>query len=455
MGMRDAKDSVADVAILGGARSGIAAAQLLIGHGSTVFLSDSRPLEQLQLSLSANGLAQLAHEGGRHTERVLEHDLIVISPGVPSDLPIVLKAREKRIPVWSELELAYRMCESPFIAVTGSSGKSTTVSMIGAAFAASPVKGIVAGNIGIPVTHYVSSLDPATWVVAEVSSFQLETVDRFRPRVAVVLNFLKNHLDRYRSEDDYYGAKKNIARNMGREDVLVLNMHDARLEAWAGDLGERAGVAWFGLAPRGNFCVWLENGCICYCWGERRGTVCAVDTLKITGTHNYLNACAASAAALGAGIGADDIAKGLGTFEGLEHRLEFVAEIGGVRYYNDSKSTTAESVACAVSSFGRNVHLIAGGKDKGCDFSVAAGPISQHVKDIWLIGEAAGRMAKQWEGLTPVSIAPTLEEALRQARGKSEKGDVVVLSPGCSSFDMFVNYEERGKKFKELVHGME
>ncbi len=445
--------------IIGAARSGLAAAKFLSGKGVAVFISDSCPAEKLDKTLSANGCGGFPHEAGGHTKRVLDADVIVLSPGVPSDLPVLKQARESGVAVWSEIELAYRFTKGKYLAVTGSTGKSTTVSFLGAIMEAAGLSHAVAGNIGIPLIAVVPALGSEAFVVAEISSFQLENIDCFRPRVSVVLNLLKNHLDRYESEQAYYDAKKAIAANATSEDCVVLNAGDPLLADWASALKRRTRVVWFGStageSARTAEGVWYENGELVSTIGGGRERLLDVNRMKLRGRHNFENACAAAAAALMAGVRNEAIAAGLAGFGGLEHRLEFVAETQGVRYYNDSKSTTAESVACAVAAFEHNVYLIAGGRDKGCDFASIKDVVARHAKGVVLIGEAAQRMQNDWAGAVPIARAGSLEEALDHVRRQAESGDVVVFSPGCSSFDMFRNFEHRGEAFKDLVKGLQ
>jgi UDP-N-acetylmuramoylalanine--D-glutamate ligase len=441
------------VAIIGAARSGIAAAEYFRGKGVPIFISDSCSAEKLEATLAAKGLSGVEHEAGSHTARVLESDLIVLSPGVPSDLPIILDAKVRGIPVWSEMELGFQASDATFLAVTGSTGKSTTVSFLGEALVAGGKQAVVAGNIGFPVVSAVSGLARDAWVAAEVSSFQLETIDRFRPLGAAVLNLMKNHLDRYKKEDDYYAAKKEIARNFTKDNYLVLNRHDEKLFAWAGEMRKRTNVVFFGSEPMEADAFWYDaaSGKIRYRFGGAQGTIIDVHEMRISGRHNFENACAAAALAKFAGVSDNDIGKGIARFGGLEHRLEFAGEAGGVRYYNDSKSTTAESISCAVAAFGAPVHLIAGGRDKGGNFSAVVPALRKHVRDICLIGEASARMQAQWEGIVPIFRAATLEEAVAIASARARSGEVIVFSPGCSSFDMFANFEERGNAFKRIV----
>jgi UDP-N-acetylmuramoylalanine--D-glutamate ligase len=441
------------VAIIGAARSGLAAAGYFRDKNVPVFVSDMCLPEKLEKTLREKGLESATREAGGHTEAILAHDLIVLSPGVRSDIPILKQARERGIPVWSEMELGFRASAATFLAVTGSTGKSTTVSLAGAAIAASGRKVVVAGNIGLPVIGEVHHLPRDAWVVAEVSSFQLETIETFRPLGSAVLNFMKNHLDRYGSEDEYYNAKKEIARNFTKENYLILNIHDEKLVAWADIMKQRTNVIFYGHMPGADESFWYDEGMgtIRYRFGGVQGTILDVNDMTIGGLHNFENACAAAALAKLSGADDASIGAGIARYGGLPHRLEYAGEVRGVRYYNDSKSTTAESMLAAVTAFKNNVHLIAGGRDKGCDFSVVTPALKKHVKDIVLIGEAADRMQAQWTGAAPILRAATLAEAIAAATARAAAGDVIVFSPGCSSFDMFANYEERGNVFKALV----
>lgn len=442
------------IAIIGAARSGLAAAQFLLSRGKRVFISDTRTREKLDGDLRQAGLDQVPSEAEGNTDRILEYELIVVSPGVPSDIPVLREARNKGIPVWAEVELGFRYSKAPFVAVTGSSGKSTTVSLLGSVFAAARKEHIVAGNIGLPLISAAPGVSAGGYIVAEISSFQLENIDLFRPKVALVLNLMKNHLDRYAGEEEYYTAKKRIAENMRREDTVVINARDERLRAWARQLQKRVRLFFFGAPVEKADSVWSDGAWIVASYNGTEQKIVPADALQIRGSHNRENACAAAAAAVSIGIETEAIAQGLRRFQGLAHRLEFVRTLQGVGYYNDSKSTTGESVLCALEAFENNVHLIAGGKDKGCDFSIVSTAIQRKVKTVYLIGEAAERMYKEWHGYAPIQKASSLEDAVLMARANAKTGDVVVLSPGCSSFDMFTSFEHRGDEFKKIVLGL-
>ncbi|MBN1309353.1 MAG: UDP-N-acetylmuramoyl-L-alanine--D-glutamate ligase, partial [Chitinispirillaceae bacterium] len=352
---------------------------------------------------------------------------------------------------WSEMELGFRASRAAFLAVTGSSGKSTTVSLAGTALAAAGIEHVVAGNIGLPVIGAAPSLSQNGFAVVEVSSFHLETIDRFRPKAAAVLNLSKNHLDRYPSEEAYYRTKMKIARNLSHDDYLILNANDLRLFSWGKTMAGGMRVIYFGADIAGSDSFWCENTLLRYRLNGQEGSIGDCAKMKLRGRHNLDNASVAAALARIAGADDDAVLQGLCRFAGLPHRLEFIVESGGIAWYNDSKSTTAESIDCAVRAFPGGVHLIAGGKDKGCDFSSVREAISAGVKDIVLIGEAAGRIEAQWSGLAPIVRAATLAEAVTAAASRALPGDTVVFSPGCSSFDMFRDFEDRGDQFRSIV----
>ncbi|MBD3346986.1 MAG: UDP-N-acetylmuramoyl-L-alanine--D-glutamate ligase [Chitinivibrionales bacterium] len=443
------------VAVIGAGKSGMAAARYLVEHGVKVFISDSCSQDRLDFKLAVNELATVPHEAEGHSEKVLEYDTIVISPGVPTDMPIIDQAKSKGIPVWAEIELAWRICRAPVLAVTGATGKSTTVSLMGKIFECAGVTAPVIGNIGLPATNAVPPLGPADFAIIEVSSFQLENIDQFRPRGACVLNILANHLDRYADIDEYFAAKKEIAKNCTHDDFVVLNENDPALKAWGEELSKQTRCLFFSDRDGAGERIWFHENTIHYRLKEAGEGTLDLSRMKLTGAHNKLNACAAAVMAFCAGIGPGAIEEGITGFTGLPHRLEFVAEFKGVKYYNDSKATTAESVQSAVSSFDVPVHLIVGGKDKGCDFDSIKETINNKVKNVLCIGEAAGRIKQAWRKAADIRKCDTLQDAVCVAQRTAREGDVVVLSPGCSSFDMFKNYEHRGNVFKEIVFAIE
>ncbi len=444
----------AKVAVLGAARTGIAVAKFLYQKGVDVLISDISTSEKLDFILASNSIAGIRHEAEEHSEEILKCGLIICSPGIKSNIPILIQAKKLGVPVWSEIELGYRHSKAPILAVTGSTGKTTTVSMLGLILKAAGKVNVVAGNIGIPLINVSPSIAEDGFIVAEVSSFQLENTDLFKPRVAAILNLMKNHLDRYKHEEDYYAAKKSIVHNMSDTDRIVLNGNDSRLVEWAEKLKGITSITFFGKDINNSDCVWYTDSHIHYRIANKNGIIINTGSLKTKGVHNINNACASAAMAFSVGINKEAISEGLSQFKGLPHRLEFVRKLNGIEYYNDSKATTAESVECAVNSFNANVHLIAGGKDKGCDFSNIRDSIKKNVKSISLIGEASGRIYREWKGIPNIKKVKSLETALENAKNSASEGDVVILSPGCSSFDMFSNFEHRGIAFKDMVNNL-
>lgn len=440
------------VAILGTGRSGVATIRFFDKYKIPLFVSDSAPVQKVQGILEQNNLSHVAFEGGGHSDKIFNYELIVCSPGIPSDIPILQKARQKGIPVLAEVELAFKYSEAPYIAVTGSTGKSTTVSLIGAALEGAHYESVVAGNIGIPLIETAPKISENGIVVAEISSFQLENIETFRPRVSVVLNLMKNHLDRYDSEEDYYLAKKRIFENATNEDYAVLNAHDDRLCQWGEELESQCNVVYYGDNVSGKKSVWVEDSQIMTSFFGETLSILDVSKMKLRGKHNYENCCAAVASLLAMGLDYKKIVNGLLSFTGLKHRLEYVRTLSGVEFYNDSKATTAESIYCAVDAFDNGVRLIAGGKDKGCAFEAIKKIIKEKVESVYLIGEATDRITTEWNDSCTIIKCSTLSEAVEKAYIDAQEGDAVVLSPGCSSFDMFKGFEDRGEQFCTIVH---
>lgn len=433
------------VTVVGMARSGVAAARALHAAGARVTITDRKTGDQLQDQIRLLGAADAALALGGHPEQVfLEADLIVLSPGVPK-IPQVLAARRRGVRVISELELGWTMADAPFIGITGTNGKSTVTTLVGLMMKAAGFRTLVAGNIGNALTDEPAQLRGRDWIVTELSSFQLEDIETFRPRVAAVLNVTQDHLDRYPSMEEYAEAKARIFENQREDDVLVLNFDDPLVKAFT--RRARARVVPFSRLLRFNpgACV-LEGSLV-----VDGKPVCRAEEMRITGVHNVENALAAAALALSAGAGREAVASVLRTFPGLEHRLEFVRERNGVSYINDSKGTNVGAVVKSLEGFNRPVVLIAGGLDKGSDFRPLAELVKKQVKLLVLIGKAAKKMAEALGSSAETVFADTLRDAVRTAAGRAEKGDVVLLSPACASFDMFRDFEDRGRQFKEAV----
>jgi len=436
------------VTVVGMARSGVAAARALHALGARVTITDKKPLDQLASPVKSLGTSAIAVEAGGHPERLFtDTDLIVLSPGVPN-IPQVAAARQRRVKVVSELELAWLLSDSPYVGITGTNGKSTVTTLTGLMLQRAKKKVLVAGNIGNALTEEPRLLRGQDWIVAELSSFQLEDIDTFKPKVATILNVTQDHLDRYHSMDEYAEAKARVFMNQTKEDVLVLNFDDPLVKAMAKKT--RATVLPFSRLLRFNPGACVLDGYLTYN-GQR---IIHSDEVKIKGVHNLENALAAAALSCAAGADAGSVAAVLREFPGLEHRLEFVREKDGVTYINDSKGTNVGAVVKSVEGFTQPVILIAGGLDKGSDFSPLHALFQEKVKLLILIGKAAEKMAKALSTATETVFAASLQDAVRLAQSRAAQGDVVLLSPACASFDMFKDFEDRGRQFKEAVKGL-
>jgi len=438
------------VLVVGLGKSGIAASRLLVRHGARVTATDTRGLDTL--SPEARGLLSLGihiEAGGHRTETFLSSDLIILSPGVPADITPLVKARERGIVILGEIELAWHFLDTPLIAITGSNGKSTTTTLIGEILKARGDKVFVGGNLGTPLTEYVLSGGGSDLVVAEISSFQLETIKSFRPSISILLNISPDHLDRYHSIREYREAKFRIFENQGPGDFAIVNGD----EPWSIDIEKRirCDEIQFSRHRKVDRGVYIEDGWIVSTIEHCEGKICEVSEIGIRGVHNIENSMAAAAAAILRGCSRETISSALKKFTGLEHRLEFVREIGGVKYINDSKGTNVGAVVKSVEGFENPIILIAGGRDKGSDFSPLRPLIKEKVKRLILIGEAREKIGAEIGDLTITLYSDSLEEAVEIASREAVEGDVVLLSPACASFDMFKNFEERGRRFKEIV----
>ncbi|MBI4842328.1 MAG: UDP-N-acetylmuramoyl-L-alanine--D-glutamate ligase [candidate division NC10 bacterium] len=438
------------VTVVGLARSGFAACKVLAERGAAVLATDRNPAEQLRVDLAELARRGVRLEtGGHRSESFLETDLLVISPSVDLRFPLLEQAVSRGIPVWSEVELAYRLTSARFLAVTGTNGKSTTTSLLGAMVEGAGFPSVVAGNIGTALCEVVPGLTPAHWVVAELSSFQLETIVTFRPHVAVLLNLAPDHLDRYAAAADYYAAKARIFTHQASEDVAVLNADEPLVLEYA--QGIRSRVLMFSRSRTMGDGAFLRGDRLAVRRQGRTEPVCATSAIRIQGVHNLENALAAAAAAAAIGVPAGAMAAALASFPGLPHRLELVAEVDGVRYVNDSKGTNVGAVLKSLEGYAGGVILIAGGKDKGGDFAPLRPLVETRVKTLILIGQARGKIRAQLHGACPMEEAPSLEAAVAHATGLAAPGDTVLLSPACASFDMFRDFEDRGEAFRRAV----
>jgi UDP-N-acetylmuramoylalanine--D-glutamate ligase len=441
------------VLIVGLARTGLAAALFCARHAALVTATDEKPESELADTPAKLRTAGVALELGGHLPNTfLEQDLIVVSPGVPSKLTALEQARTHRIPVWSEIELAWRFLHGRLIAITGSNGKTTTTSLLGHILETSKIPTLVGGNIGVPLLSQVEFSADETVTVAEISSFQLETIQQFRPDIAVLLNITPDHLDRHASLEEYARAKFRIFENQLERDFAVLNADDPEV---AHRLPAGPQVYWFSRQKRLAGGTFLRDNQIIFRSDGTETVLLRRDEIPLRGEHNTENVLAACTAARLAGADAAAIAAGVRSFAGVEHRLEFVAEVGGVTFYNDSKATNVDATLKAIEAFPGALLIILGGKDKGGDFTLLREPLKRRARLALLIGSAAGKIAAQLSDAVPLEHAGTLDRAVRVAFERARQGDTVLLAPACASFDQFENYEHRGRVFKQLVEQLE
>ena len=441
------------VLVVGLGKSGVAAAFFLKEHGARVTVSDAKTEDQLRELIPALLDRGIVVEAGRHGERTFrDQDLIVVSPGVPYDEPHLQQARTHGIQVIGEVELAARFLKGPIVAITGSNGKTTTTALAGEILAKSGLKAQVGGNIGKPVIEMIPTSTSETWNVLEISSFQLETIETFHPRVAVILNITPDHLDRHRTFEGYVAAKARIFENQGAGDFAVLNMDDATCVSLAQRV--KAQVRGFSRRDAVKTGAYIKDGKILYRDAAGEHEVMPASAIGLKGAHNQENVLAAVCVAMLAGAKPPQIASAVREFRAVEHRLEFVANINGVEYYNDSKATNVDATIKALESFPGGIHLILGGKDKGSDYSVLNALLKERVKRVYTIGAAAAKIEEQTAGAAPTVRAETIETAVRKAHEAALAGDVVLLAPACASFDQFTSYEHRGRAFKELVRAL-
>jgi UDP-N-acetylmuramoylalanine--D-glutamate ligase len=441
------------VLVVGLARTGVATALFCAARGGDVTATDARTESEIGEGIASLRTAGVNLELGGHRENIfLEQDLIVPSPGVPADAPLLQAARAKGITIWSEVELADRFLDGRLIGITGSNGKTTTTSLIEHILKNTGFSTILAGNIGTPLIARVEQTSNATITVAELSSFQLELIETFRPNISVFLNLTADHLDRHHTLEAYGRAKARIFENQTEADSAVLNADDPATAALA---PAKPHVYWFSRKQRlaQGACV-RENEIVFRHDGEEEAVLNLRD-IPLAGAHNVENVLAAVAATRLAGAEPAAIAKGVCSFAGVEHRLEFVAEIAGVRYYNDSKATNVDATLKALDAFPGRILIVLGGKDKGSDYTVLQGPLREKAILALLIGAAAEKIEKQIAGNVAIERAGTIERAVEIASHASRPGDVVLLAPACASFDQFQNYEHRGRVFKDLVHHLE
>ncbi len=440
------------VLVVGLGKSGLAAALFLRRRGAQVTVSDVRSAEALAKDIPAlldEGI--MVETGGHGLLTFRRQDLIVVSPGVPLNTPELAQVKSFGLPVIGELELAARFLKGKTLAITGSNGKTTTTALVGEILEKAGLPTLVGGNIGVPVVALIDQSADETWSVLEVSSFQLESTERFHPRIAVILNITPDHLDRHGSFENYALAKERIFAAQDEHDFVVLNADNAR----AAQAASRsvAKVYFFSVEHSVMQGAWVEEGYLVYRAGKDEPVekVMPLHKVPLKGAHNVENVLAAVCASRLAGVSAEQIRTAVEAFQAVEHRLEYVATVNGVEFYNDSKATNVDATAKAVAAFSVGIHLILGGKDKNSDYTQLAPLLRSHVQAIYTIGSAAAKIESELRGVVSILSCETLDKAVSAAASAARPGEVVLLAPACSSFDQFENYEHRGRVFKELV----
>lgn len=436
------------VLVIGAARSGVASAEFLAKQGNHVILTDMKQPETLT---DLDGLDITFLWGEQPDIAMLQPDYIVMSPGVPLTIPPIVYAKEHQIPVIGELELAYRNCKAPFVAITGTNGKTTTTTLTGELMQKTGRDVFVGGNIGVPLVSYAADLTEEDRVVAEVSSFQLETIVSFAPHLALMINLTPDHLDRHGSMENYLACKANIFVNQKASDYLFLNYDDEALRP----LGNKSKgkVLFFSQKHILEEGVYLDGKEVVLCIDGVRSVICHEDEIVIKGKHNLENVMGAILLAYFSGVSVEDIRDVLMTFRGVAHRLELVRDYGGVQYVNDSKGTNPDSTIKAIEAYQQPIVLILGGRNKGSDFTQLVSLVKQRVKQVVVVGEAKDVIVEALEQAAYHSYVKTdtFEEAVQTTANIAVPGDVVLLSPACASWDMFKSYEERGDLFKKIV----
>jgi UDP-N-acetylmuramoylalanine--D-glutamate ligase len=441
------------VLVVGLGKSGLAAALFLRHQGAQVTVSDVRSADALAKDIPAlleEGI--MVEAGGHGLLTFRRQDLIVVSPGVPLDTPELVQARNFGRPVIGELELAARFLKGKTLAITGSNGKTTTTSLVGDILEEAGFNTLVGGNIGVPVVALINESTDDTWSVLEVSSFQLESTEQFHPQISVILNITPDHLDRHGTFENYARAKERIFAAQTADDFVVLNADNTRAAAAASRA--HAPVYWFSLdrsVPQGT---WVEAGHVVFRANKdaHSESILPLHSIPLKGEHNVENVLAAVCATRLAGAPPAAIRRAIEKFKAVEHRLEYVATLNGVEYFNDSKATNVDATAKAIAAFSAGIHLILGGKDKNSDYAQLSPLLRERVRAIYTIGSAAAKIESQLRGVVSLHSCETLEKAVTAAASAAHPGEVVLLAPACSSFDQFESYEHRGRVFKELVN---
>ena len=447
------------VLVVGTGKSGVAAVRLLNKSGAEVIVLEgntSFSTEEIISRFPKDAEFDLII-GELPEQKMNNIDFVILSPGVPTDLPFVVKLQEKNIPVWGEIELAYLCGAGKLFAITGTNGKTTTTALTGEIMKTYFKDVYVVGNIGYPYTEYAAKMTEKSVTVAEVSSFQLETINKFHPQISAILNITPDHLNRHHTMECYVEAKARIAKNQNKDEICVLNYEDEYLKKIAKDIPAK--IFWFSSEHELKEGIWLDGEKIMYCDGEEQEPVmvCTIHDMKLLGKHNYENVMAAVAIAMHAGVPIDYIRKAVKEFNAVEHRIEYVREVNGVKYYNDSKGTNPDAAIKAVEAMVRPTIVIGGGYDKDSSYDEWIASFGDKVKALVLLGQTKDKIAAAAKkaGFANIIMTESLEEAVKVSSEQAKSGDAVLLSPACASWGMFKNFEERGDLFKQYVNSLE
>ncbi|MCX7876640.1 MAG: UDP-N-acetylmuramoyl-L-alanine--D-glutamate ligase [Melioribacteraceae bacterium] len=441
------------ISIIGAVKSGIAAALLAKKLNAIPFVSDSSNEEKLIAAKEIFEKEKIEYEFGIHSNKVFDCDFIITSPGVPSDSEVLTKAKEKEIKIFSEIEFASWFCKATIISITGTNGKTTTTALMNHTLNNCGFKSVAAGNIGNPFSDFVLELNENDFFVLETSSFQLDYIENFKPHFSVILNITPDHLDRYENDfSKYVASKMKIMKNQNEDDFFIYNADDLNtISTMKNSKVQKLGFSIKKEIPVGSY---LKNGDLNFAWFGKVSKVASANDLFIKGEHNIANALPVLAISKLLNIPNQKIRESFSSFKGVEHRIEFVREIDGVEYYNDSKATNVDSVIVALKSFTKPIYLILGGKDKGNNYDEIKNLVKEHVVKIYAIGSSAQKVYDYFHSITETEIKESLEACVLTARNEAKPDSVVLLSPACASFDMFNNYEHRGKVFKEAVNNL-
>ncbi len=439
------------ISILGAVRSGVSAARLAMKNGAIPFVSDLSDNEDVKKNCELMEKEGIQFEIGNHSSKIFDCDLIVTSPGVPSNSAVIMSALDKGIKVVSEIEFASWFCKGEIIAITGTNGKTTTATLCSHVINSAGKKSYLAGNIGLPFSEITMSVEPDEYVSLEVSSFQLDFIDQFRPKYSVILNITPDHLDRYENRFDLYiKSKMRIVQNQADDDIFIYNGDDSNIPI--GYVHNETKMFGFSIDKSLSNGCFLDDEWIVYSKQNCITDICKIDELSLKGEHNIMNSMAVINVAMNIGIEQEVIKNAFQSFKGVEHRLEFVREISGIKFINDSKATNVDSVWYALRSFKEPIYLILGGKDKGNDYSQIRDEVKKRVKKIYAVGSSAEKVFNYFNGITNTEIVDSFETAVSEGLNDANQGSVFLLSPACASFDMFKNYEDRGFQFKKIVN---